>query len=80
VADTPYLVALALCEFDGQRALPLTGRSRGATTPEDADPGQQAGSWRSNCSCACGSAVMMGPSDVPPGTSASCWWSFPSRK
>jgi hypothetical protein len=39
VADIPYLVALALCEFDGQRALPLTGRSRGASATPDTDPG-----------------------------------------
>lgn len=30
MADAPYLVALALCSFAGQRALPLTGRSLAA--------------------------------------------------
>ncbi|MEY4802534.1 MAG: hypothetical protein RLZZ274_1265, partial [Cyanobacteriota bacterium] len=28
VADAPYLVALALVELDGKRALPLTGKSQ----------------------------------------------------
>ena len=28
MADAPYLVALALVELDGKRALPLTGKSQ----------------------------------------------------
>ena len=31
MANAPYLVALALVELDGKRALPLTGKSQSAT-------------------------------------------------
>lgn len=36
MADAPYLVALALAEFSGKRALPLTGKSQPAA-PAAAD-------------------------------------------
>ena len=38
MADAPYLVALALVELDGKRALPLTGKSQ----PQDSggEPGE----------------------------------------
>ena len=36
MADAPYLVALALVEISGKRALPLTGRSQAATAAEAA--------------------------------------------
>lgn len=39
MAEAPYLVALALLERGGQRALPLTGQSQPAGTPQDAAPG-----------------------------------------
>lgn len=39
MADAPYLVALALVEFSGKRALPLTGKSQTSTAAEAADPG-----------------------------------------
>jgi hypothetical protein len=39
MADAPYLVALALVELQGQRALPLTGKSQTAAAAEAADPG-----------------------------------------
>ena len=39
MADAPYLVALALVEFQGQRALPLTGKSQAAAASEAIDPG-----------------------------------------
>lgn len=39
MAETPYLVALALVEFDGRRALPLTGRSLPGSAAEASDPG-----------------------------------------
>ena len=39
MADAPYLVALALVELQGQRALPLTGKSQAAAAAEAADPG-----------------------------------------
>jgi hypothetical protein len=40
MADAPYLVALALLERDGQRALPLTGKSLSAAAAEASDPGE----------------------------------------
>jgi hypothetical protein len=39
MADAPYLVALALVEFAGKRALPLTGKSQTAAAAAAADPG-----------------------------------------
>jgi hypothetical protein len=39
MADAPYLVALALLERGGQRALPLTGKSQRPETTAAADPG-----------------------------------------
>jgi hypothetical protein len=39
MADAPYLVALALVEFAGKRALPLTGKSQGAAAADALDPG-----------------------------------------
>lgn len=45
MADTPYLVALALVELNGKRLLPLNGKSRKPleTTEADAaaDPGEE---------------------------------------
>jgi len=41
MADTPYLVALALVEFNGQRSLPITGRSQSAAAARLGDPGQE---------------------------------------
>jgi hypothetical protein len=40
MADTPYLVALALLEQDGRRSLPLTGKSQPASAAAAADPGE----------------------------------------
>ena len=39
MANAPYLVALALVELDGKRALPLTGKTQSATAAEAQDPG-----------------------------------------
>lgn len=39
MADAPYLVALALVEIAGKRALPLTGKSQTASDAEASDPG-----------------------------------------
>ena len=39
MADAPYLGALALVEFSGKRALPLTGKSQSAAAADAADPG-----------------------------------------
>lgn len=39
MADAPYLVALALVEFAGKRALPLTGKSQSAAAADASDPG-----------------------------------------
>ncbi|KEF40608.1 MAG: hypothetical protein ER33_16105 [Cyanobium sp. CACIAM 14] len=39
MADSPYLVALALVEFGGKRALPLTGKSQAAAAAGCVDPG-----------------------------------------
>jgi hypothetical protein len=40
MANAPYLVALALVEFDGKRALPLTGKTQSAAATDPAqDPG-----------------------------------------
>jgi len=38
MADAPYLVALALFEQNGRRALPLAGRSQGQAAPEGEAP------------------------------------------
>ena len=38
MADQPYLVALALMEQQGQRALPLAGRSQSTVAPEGEEP------------------------------------------
>lgn len=40
MADAPYLVALALVEISGKRALPLTGKSQAAAALEASDPGE----------------------------------------
>lgn len=40
MADAPYLVALALVEIGGKRALPLTGKSQPADAAEASDPGE----------------------------------------
>ncbi len=41
MADTPYLVALALLEVGGKRALPLSGKSLPAAAAEAPDPGDE---------------------------------------
>ena len=38
LAETPYLIALALFEQDGQRAMPLAGRSQKSAVPEGEVP------------------------------------------
>lgn len=40
MADATYLVALALVEISGKRALPLTGKSQAAAALEASDPGE----------------------------------------
>lgn len=40
MADTPYLVALALVVSEGKRALPLTGKSQAADAAGAVDPGE----------------------------------------
>ncbi|MEB3264085.1 MAG: hypothetical protein VKJ66_06905 [Synechococcus sp.] len=39
MAEAPYLVALALVEFGGKRALPLTGKSQSSAAADAVDPG-----------------------------------------
>ena len=39
MADAPYLIALALLEQDGQRAMPLQGKSLRQAIAADGDPG-----------------------------------------
>lgn len=41
MADAPYLIALALLEQQGQRAMPLQGRSLPRPLPADGDPGEE---------------------------------------
>ena len=41
MADAPYLVALAMLERDGQRSLPLTGRSCRPEASQAPDPGEE---------------------------------------
>jgi len=41
MADAPYLVALALVEQNGRRALPLSGRSQPTAAAAAADPGEK---------------------------------------
>ena len=41
MAETPYLVALALVEFNGQRSLPIAGRSQSDAAARLGDPGQE---------------------------------------
>ena len=40
MADQPYLVALALIEQQGQRALPLAGRSQSVVAPMGEEPSE----------------------------------------
>lgn len=40
MADAPYLIVLALLEQDGQRAMPLQGKSLREPLPADGDPGE----------------------------------------
>jgi hypothetical protein len=40
MANAPYLVALALVELDGRRALPLTGKTQSASAAAAHDPGE----------------------------------------
>lgn len=39
IADAPYLIALALLEQQGERAMPLQGKSLREPLPADEDPG-----------------------------------------
>ena len=78
MADAPYLIALALLEQNGARALPLGGRS----LPSDADPASGGGSpilwpmsWLLSCLCGCGSAAMRDRSSVRPLEVPCCWLS-----
>ncbi len=41
MADAPYLVALAMLERGGQRAMPLTGRSCRPEATQAEDPGEE---------------------------------------
>jgi hypothetical protein len=41
MAETPYLIALALFEQNGRRALPLAGKSLSAGAAEAEDPGEE---------------------------------------
>jgi len=41
MADAPYLVALALVEFNGKRSLPIAGRSQSDAAARLGDPGQE---------------------------------------
>jgi len=41
MADAPYLIALALLEQDGRRAMPLQGKSLRDPLAADADPGEE---------------------------------------
>ena len=38
MADAPYLIALALLEQQGERAMPLQGKSLREPLPDDGDP------------------------------------------
>ena len=40
MADAPYLIALALLEQNGERAMPLQGKSLRQPLPADGDPGE----------------------------------------
>ena len=40
MADAPYLVALALVEQEGQRRMPITGKSQAAGAAGAAEPGE----------------------------------------
>ncbi|MEB3199305.1 MAG: hypothetical protein VKK62_02105 [Synechococcaceae cyanobacterium] len=40
MADSPYLVALALVTFAGRRALPLNGKSQAPAAAQASDPGE----------------------------------------
>ncbi|MCS5705322.1 hypothetical protein NZK27_03880 [Synechococcus sp. FGCU-3] len=40
MADAPYLIALALLEQNGERAMPLQGKSLREPIPAGADPGE----------------------------------------
>jgi len=40
MADAPYLIALALLEQNGRRAMPLQGKSLREALPADGDPGE----------------------------------------
>jgi hypothetical protein len=40
MADSPYLIALALVEQNGRRLLPLAGKSMAPATAESDDPGE----------------------------------------
>ncbi len=40
MADAPYLIALALLEQNGERAMPLQGKSLRESLPADGDPGE----------------------------------------
>lgn len=41
MAEAPYLIALALLEQGGRRAMPLQGKSLKEPIPADADPGEE---------------------------------------
>jgi hypothetical protein len=44
MADAPYLIALALLELNGRRALPLAGKSRSTAAAAANDPAGEGGS------------------------------------
>ena len=74
MADAPYLVALALVEQEGRRALPLTGRS---FLPMLLQPSPRPSPMRLpwNCCCASGNAVMRVRCGGPVAWRVCCWWS-----
>lgn len=41
MADAPYLIALALLEQNGERAMPLQGKSLREAIPAEGDPGEE---------------------------------------
>ncbi len=54
MADAPYLVALALVDKGGLRALPLTGKSESTAAAQARIPARMAAPCPSSCCCASG--------------------------
>ena len=69
MADAPYLIALALLEQNGERAMPLQGKS----LPADGDPGEVGREQALDLLTRVWHRSDAGALNEPPAIRACCW-------